>query len=820
MLQDYKLGLRMLLKYPGLTLAGGLALAIGIGIGALWYDVTGKVLSPSIPLPGGDRLVTVDTVNALTLEAEPRVTRDFLEWRRDVRTIEELGAYRTDSRNLAAGSATPEPIRVAEITAAAFSAARVTPLLGRPLLGTDDAPGAPPVVIVSYDVWQRALGGRMDVAGSTVLLDDTPTTVIGVMPRDFAYPVNHEAWSPLRLRTSYGALEGGPLSVIGRLAPGSEVEQADAELRVFGERTARAFPASHQHLRPRVRRLGDAGVDLGLAQAGLRNLPALFVLFIACLSVGTLVYARTATREGEIAVRSALGASRARVVGQLFVESLVLASIAAAAGLIAANRAVAWGVDTFDKSSGGVPFWITPGLRGSTILYAGVLAAVSAAMLSLLPALNATRARVHTALAERGAAGATLRFGRVWTGAMIVQVALTAIGIPVAMETAHEARLKLNIRAAFPSREYVAASFEFDSPSDESVSPAFAAQRARTFELLARRIAEEPGVTGVAFTDRVPGNVAPERSIQVEPAGNAVEPYNGSDRTVAVGPGYFDLLNRPIVAGRAFHASDWNAAARTVVVNEAFARAFAGQTGHGSPVGARLRYRERSPRSGGLATGDGYEIVGVVRNVGLDPDDSGDEQPFVYSAAPPGTLSPLVMVVRMRDNPAPLAARLPLMAAGVDARVIVREAEPLDASIRERDTSLATEAGALAAVTLLVLFLSALGIFSLVSVNVSRRTREIGLRTALGASARQVLAGIVSRGMVLMGSGILAGGALLLLVIALGGGPSGRPADDLPLFTAYLGITAAVMFAACLLACVAPATRALRINPTDALRES
>ena len=159
MLQDCKLGLRMLLKYPGLTLAGGLALAIAIGVGAGYYDLIGKVMAPTIPLPEGDRLVLIATQNTLTNAPEPRVVRDFLEWRRELQTIEDLGAYRTDTRNLIVGNAAPVPIQVAELTAAAFGAARVHPLLGRALVDSDEMPGAPSVVVLGHDVWQRALGG-------------------------------------------------------------------------------------------------------------------------------------------------------------------------------------------------------------------------------------------------------------------------------------------------------------------------------------------------------------------------------------------------------------------------------------------------------------------------------------------------------------------------------------------------------------------------------------------------------------------------------------------------------------------------------------
>ncbi len=674
------------------------------------------------------------------------------------------------------------------------------------------------MIVLGYDVWQRSLGGRPDIVGSVVTLGNTPVTVIGVMPDGFGYPINHDAWTPLSLRDSYGALEGGAISVIGRLAPGVTQEQGNAELRVFGERAAAALPATHQHLQPRVMRLGESSEVVDILQFALRNLPVMMVLIIACLSVGTLIYARTATREGEIAVRSALGASRGRIIGQLFVEALVLASVAAAVGLIAADRVVTWGIENL----GDAPFWMTPGLKLTTILYAGGLAVVSAAMLSFLPALKVTRARVQPHLANVGTGGATLRFGRVWTGAMIAQVAVTAIGIPIAMETVSEVTRNLNIRAEFPSREYLAARIDLDRPFEEEAAPAFEQRRAQTFAALEQRIAEEPGVVAITFADRAPGSLLQYRRAAVEISPGAGSTIDYGLGTAAVGPEFFEIFDRPILIGRAFHSGDRSPAARTVIVNEAFVRDFRSRGGSGSPIGARLRYADRSA---GEASADKsaekwFEIVGVVRDLGLNPDDEGNEGPCVFHPASAGTISGLVISVRVRGNPAALASRLPVLAADVDARLQVQDARPLHEWIRERDVSLTMQAGALTGVTLLVLFLSALGIFSLMSVSVSRRTREIGLRAALGANPRQVLAGILSRAVALMGSGIAAGGALLLLSLALGLGPTSRPAEDIALFAGYLGVTSAVMLAACLLACIGPARRALRINPTDALREA
>ena len=826
MLHDYRLGLRMLLKYPGLTLAGGLALAIAIGIGAVWYEVIGKVVAPTIPLPEGERLVTIETRNAMTNELEPRVLRDFLEWRRGLQTIEGLGAYRTHTRNLVVSSAPPEPIQVGELTATAFSTARVSPLLGRALLDSDEQIGAPAVVVLGYEVWQRSLGGRNDVLGSVVKLGDTPATVIGVMPKGFGYPINHEAWTPLPLRSSYDALEGDGISVIGRLTGDVSRKQADAEIQLFGERTAAALPATHAHLRPRVVRVGEAPDDLDVAQLALRNLPALLVLSIACLSVGTLIYARTATREGEIAIRSALGASRTRIMSQLFVETLVLAAVAAAIGLVAADRALAWGIEGAHKSMGGAPFWMTPGLGLSTMLYGAALAVVCAAMLSFLPALKVTRARVQPHLANLGTGGATLRFGRVWTGAMIVQVALTALGIPGALESVNQTKRKVQTRAAFPSRDYLAARVDVGRPLEGETPTAFQARRAQTFEALAARVAQEPGVVAVTCSDQPVGSGA-SRFTEVETSSGAGPAFAGGFRTAAVDPGFFETFDRPMVAGRAFHFGDTNSSAGTFIVNEAFASAFSRQTG-GSPIGARLRLAAPAGDDDEVA-GSGArprawepwgEIVGVVRDFGLDPDDDGNEGAQVFFARAPGTASSLVMSVRMSDNPAPLAARLPVIAATVDARLLVRDSQPMSEWIRQRDEFLIASVGAQVAVTMLVLFLSALGIFSLMSISVSRRTREIGLRTALGATPRQILTRILSRALTLMGSGIAAGGAILLFFLAIGGGPSGRAAQDIVLFSGHFAVTSAVMLAACLLACIGPARRALNISPTDALREA
>jgi putative ABC transport system permease protein len=439
-------------------------------------------------------------------------------------------------------------------------------------------------------------------------------------------------------------------------------------------------------------------------------------------------------------------------------------------------------------------------------------------MLSLLPALRATRAEVQSHLANMGSGGATLRFGRVWTAAMIAQVALTAIGIPVAMETANQTVRTARIRAEFPTREYLAARIDVDPPVGEHTTSALEERRARMFTELERRVSQEPGVAAVTFANRAPGSGPREQRVaDVELSPGAGPAFDYGFWTMRVGPGFFDTFNRPILAGRGFNGGDWSPTARAVIVNEAFVRGFRLRGGGGSPIGARLRYSDRSATasaepSATAASADTWrEIVGIVRDIGLDPDDEGNEEPQVFQPASAGEVVPLVLSVRTRVNPATLVARLPVIAADVDPAWSVQDARPLDQWWNNQGMVFTT---ALIIVNTVVLFLSALGVFSLLSVSVSRQTREIGLRMALGEDPRHLLAGILSRAMVLMGSGIAIGACVLLIfVVALEAGALAK-------FVGWLVLTAAVMLGTGLLASIAPARRALSINPIDALRQT
>jgi hypothetical protein len=552
-----------------------------------------------------------------------------------------------------------------------------------------------------------------------------------------------------------------------------------------------------------------------------RNLPALLVLLVACMNVGTLIYARTAMREGEIAVRSALGASRARIVGQLFVEVLLLALVSAAIGLLAADRAIRFGLDLVSARFDAAPFWSIRGLRLSTSLYACGLAVAAAAMLSVLPALRATRTDLQSRLANLGAGRATLRFGRVWTGAMIAQVALAATGLPAALTAASAVARSVSIRNEFPSANFVTAGIDLHRSTEEAIDgPAFQRRRTQLWAELEERLMQLPETVDVTFATYVPG-ASPEglaQPLDVEPTAGAMEAFGTFVPTPAVGPRFFETIGRAIIVGRDFHDGDRTGSARTVVVNEGFARLFERTTGQASPVGARVR-RRAAGSAQEVAQEPWYEIVGVAEDIGLDPSgDSYEEGAFVYFAASPATASRLVPLIRVRGNAAGVAARLPLLAAAVDPGLTVQQALPLNDIVQLRDKTGFGLVAALGSTTLLVLAISAMGIYSLTSVSVSRRTREIGLRMALGASRRQVMVSVIAHAAILMASGGAAGGALLLGTVSLQAA-SGRTADAVAPYLPWLAVTAFVMLATGVLAAQGPARRALRINPADALRD-
>jgi hypothetical protein len=381
-LLDVKLGLRMLAKYPGLSLVAVLGMAVAIAIGAGAFAIIDAMLDPTLPFDEGDRIVTIQNNRADEPgNPERRALHDFVMWREELESVQDLGAFRTGSRNLIADNGTAL-VRVAEMSAAGFRITRVLPVEGRYFAEDDEREGAPAVLVIAHEEWQRRFDGDPDIIGRTVRLGATPHTIIGVMPEGFRFPFAHRYWVPLRLDPSDYARGSGPsIDMFGRLADGVSLRRAQAELTAIGQRMSAAYPETHRYRRPRVMHYTHAAFDVDSPQVALAfralQLAIGMLLVVVALNVAILVYARTTTRAGEIAVRSALGASRRRVVAQLFVEALVLTGAASVVGLAIAAAALATLDGLLRRFVDDLPFWVDIGLSvGSVVSWASPLSAL------------------------------------------------------------------------------------------------------------------------------------------------------------------------------------------------------------------------------------------------------------------------------------------------------------------------------------------------------------------------------------------------------------------------------------------------------------
>jgi putative ABC transport system permease protein len=356
---DLKLGGRMLAKYPGLTIVGGLAMAFAICVGAVVFQMLMLFVSPSLPLPEGDRIVHLRNWDLQASDPEPRALHDFGVWRQSMRTVTDLGAWEDVARNLTGRDGEARPVQVAAITASGFRIAATPPLLGRALVPEDERAGAPPVVVLGHDLWRARFAADSAIVGRTVQIGDAYPTVVGVMPDGFTFPVAHEAWTPFRPDVLDDAPLSGPaITIFGRLAPGATLGEAQAELAALGQRAAREFPDTHEHLQPQVMRYAQLfaismAADEGGIVFALVQLFVLMLLVLVCGNVALLLFARAATRESEIIVRSALGASRRRIVVQMFAEALVLGGVAAAVGSRPpTSRCARWGCRSWKRPWG------------------------------------------------------------------------------------------------------------------------------------------------------------------------------------------------------------------------------------------------------------------------------------------------------------------------------------------------------------------------------------------------------------------------------------------------------------------------------------
>ncbi|MEX2271229.1 MAG: ABC transporter permease [Vicinamibacterales bacterium] len=798
---DVRLALRLLVKHMGLTLVGVVAMAFAIWCGLLGFELYVQLMRPTMPLEGGDRIVGVVMTNAADAGEDTPTLHDFTAWRTALTSIEHVAAFRSRELNVIVGDEAAEPVEAAEITAAAFQVTQVRPVRGRTLIEADEKLSAPPVVLVGEHVWRTKFASDPGVIGRELRLANVAHTIVGVMPEGFRFPWAQHYWVPLKLDVvNFDRRQSPSVRVFGRLAPGATLETAQQELGVLGGVAAAQFPDTHTHLRPRalpyIRSVFGGSYSSSSERVLITQILGTIVvmlLVLICGNVALLLFARATTRETEMLVRAALGASRGRIVAQLFVEALVLAVIAGIAGAVAAQAA--WGyifdVVTFTIfEEGPVPFWLHRDLSPGTIPFALLLTPVAAAIAGFLPGLKVTRG-LGARLRQTTPGGGGLRFGGMWTVLIVMQVAvMVAVPFFLHIIRAEKARHTEALTAGFQSGQYLSALVSLDwNRTPGSTVEQFVARLSRGQQELERRLEAEPGVLGVTFADRLPLKDITNSSAQLDDGGRD---HWVSREWIALD--FFDVMDAPVLAGRRFHSGDLLQGARSVIVNQSFVRLVSGGR---NPIGRRIRYRQDEPW---------YEIVGVIEDLGVG---ASEQDPRIHHPIGPGRSHPVQMAILTSSDPKLFASRLRTIATAVDPQLRLTEVMPLDqarASSFKLLEMLFRTIGMLAAIVLLV---SLSGIYSVFAFTAARRTREIGIRMALGADRRQIAAVMFRRPMIHVALGVLLG--LVVRVVML--------SDDIsPGDLARLAFYGLVVAAVCALATVGPVRRALGVQPTEALR--
>jgi predicted permease len=798
MMSDIRFALRSLSKSKLFTAVAVTSLALGIGTSTAVFSVVNAIAFRPLPYAEPARLVDVHEWSATKLCAGCGVGASleiFHEWRRDARSFVAMGAYNERPFNVS-GTETAERIGGAVVSAKTFDVLGVQPAMGRAFEESDDRPDATPVVVLSDALWKRRYAADRRVVGQTIRVNGVEHTVIGVMPPAFKFPEFAELWLPLEPNARGGARDRRELGVVARLRADVTLERADAEMRRIARSVEERFPDTHKEWTARATWLRDEMAGTEALLYGVMLGAVGFVLLIVCANLAGLLLARGAARRKEIAIRLALGATRPQIVRHLLVESVVLALTGGALGLLVAL----WVVDIAVASiRSQVPFWIQFGIDGTAFAFCAVLSLVTGLLFGLLPALRASRPDVHTALKD-SAGGLAGGADRSHLRALFV---VFELAMSIVLLAGAGVLFKNFLRISQPERGYdrtnlLTSRLEFlDSRYRE------AAQLNDAFARLVERTARIPGASSVAL-DRVgfiAGFGASDQQIRAE--GVAAVPAGASPRFYrAVTPDYRRTMRLPLLSGRDFNAQDRAGAPAVALIN----RRMGEQLWPGaSPIGRRIK----------LGAADSLPWVTVVGVVG-DIDFSRGFSPnyaYVPLAQSPG--SEVTLYVRAPGDPLALAPAVRAEVRAVDPDLPVLNLRTLEQEQHAQYWPYEMYALFMSGFAVLAILLAAIGVYGVIAYNAAQRTREIGIRIALGAEARHVIAMIGAQGgrLVLLGVVLGIGGSMLLLRV-MGSLLIGASPIDPPVFAGVSVLLALVALVATYL----PARRAARVDPLVALR--
>jgi putative ABC transport system permease protein len=802
LLPDLRSILRSLMRSPGFTLFVVLTLALGIGANTAIFSVADAFLFKPVPFPNADRLVMLhERAPGNTTFPTPVAPADYLDFQKQSSAYEQIAAYQQVDFNLS-GAGDPEPVFSSAVTPNFFNTLEMKPALGRTFAPDEDQPGKNQVAVLSYGLWQRRFAADPGIVGREVKLNGSVYSVIGVMGKQFRFPVASGLWAPLTLSPQDKAARGNHfLRLVARLKNGVSESQARAELQTIATLLAEKYPRTNQGWGVMVQPLrrfitGDFNRDYTL----LLLYAVFFVLLIACANVMNLQFARMSGRQKEFAIRAALGAARWRIVRQIVSESIILS----VAGALASLLFSAWSLDLILSNMPGevaryIAGWDNIQIDGRALAFTMAIAIFAGILSGLVPALR-TSAEVNETLKEGGRGTSAGRGRQRLRGVLVVaEIAATMVLLAGAGLMVKGSRSLIQVNQKLRPESILTMQIVL---TDKHYGEAH--QRASFYDRMLERIAALPGVEGATVVSNVPygdnDSISPY-TVEGQPISNASE--QRSAQVQVVSPNYLETVGIPLLQGRGLKDSDGPAAPGVAVVTENFVRR---NWPGANPIGRHIR----------LGGGDGswLTVVGVVKDVRYDPWFR-EIAPAIYQPYRQSPLYYTYIAIRTKVDPQALAAPARRAIAALDIDRPLFEIQTLDRVIANKIIGLSYVAVMLTVLGAIAMVFSAVGIYGLMAYSVTERTHEIGIRLALGAARPDVLRMLARHGLSLTFTGLGIGLAISIpLARLLSSMILGVSANDVGIF----GGTAFLLTAVALLACYVPARRAMSVDPIIALR--
>ena len=808
MLQDLRFALRLLAKERWFSAAAIVALALGIGVNATGFTLVSGVFLRERSLVEANQVYVLSWRRGVS-DGSTLSHLDFEDWRAQSRSFAYLAAVIQDTMNISDDRELPEQRFGARVTADAFAVFDQQPLFGRVFTPGDQRKGAEPVAIIAEHIWRTRYRGEPSVLGTTLRINGTPATIVGVMPEGLRFPNNAEVWTPFIPTPAQESRTNRPLLVFGRLKADVSRRTAETEADGIARRLIAAYPDDTKDLTGALlhsvpeRFVGGPARMMFLVMLAAVS----FVLLIACANVANLLLSRSVFRAREVAMRMALGATRVRVVRQLLVESVVLAGAGGAIGLVLAYG----GVRLFDASvlDRTRPYFIVFSVDYAIFAYVAAVCVLTAIVAGIAPALHVSRANSHEVLKEGGRGSVGGLRTRWFSGAMVVsQLALTIIlltGAGLMVRSFHNLRSADN---GYSSEHLLAMRLQLPNAKYGTAD----ARRA-FYDQLEARVGAIAGLESVAITTTVPPTKSEERRLEIDGRPPVERPPPVA--VVRIGARFFDVLGRRLLRGRAFQPSDAAPGSEGVIVNERLARQlFANE----DPIGRRVRFFTALPRAGQPAppAQPWRLIVGISPTIRHSAAEALEPDPVVYvpySYEPP---TGAWVMARTALTPASVFEDVRRTVQTIDRDQPVFTIQTIDEMLQERRWPYTAFGGAFAIFAAIALILSSVGLYALMAYSVTQRTQEIGVRMAVGARGRHVSWLFLKRGLVQLAIGLTLGlagafavsGVLRRVLIGV------TPGDP---FT-FVGV-AALLTAVAIAACLLPVRRATRIDPLVALRQ-